>query len=397
MKTVAIISEYNPFHFGHLHQVNEIKKIFNGEPLTIISIMSGNFIQRGEPSILNKFKRCESVIKNGINLCLEIPIHFSLSSAEGFALGVIELLDKLNIVDYLCFGCESPDEKKLNLITDFIISSDKNVFKKYLDLGLSFPKARELIIKEQFNDNNLTNFVKLSNNILAVEYLKSIKILNSKIKILPIQRLGGNYNDENLDENFSSATSIRNVILNANNDISNLKNHVPNSTYEILNKGFRNNEIVCKEQMFPYIKYKLLTFRNLDKIEDVSEGLENKFYSSITRSNNLNELILNVKSKRYTYSRLSRILTKYFVGFENFTIDEIKNFNNYVRVLGFDKVGMETLNKIKKVCPLAIISKFNKKNSSLAPLDILGTKAYSLLNKNLSPLDDFKNPPIIIL
>lgn len=397
MKTIAIISEYNPFHFGHLNQINEIKKIFKNEPITIISIMSGNFIQRGEPSILNKFKRSEAVIKNGINLCLEIPIHISLSSAEGFSFGAIKILDKLNVVDYVCFGCESPDKNKLNLITDFLISSNKNTLKKYLDLGFSFPKARELMIEEQFHDNNLTNFMKSPNNILAIEYLKAIKILNSKMKILPIQRVGGNYNDKNLDKKFSSATSIRNEILNSNNDISILKNHVPNSTYEILKEGFQNNELVNKEQMFPYIKYKLLTCGNLEKIEDVGEGLENKFYSSITKSTSLDELILNVKSKRYTYSRLSRILTKYFIGFENFSVDEIQSFNNYVKILGFDKIGMETLNKIKKTCPLNLISKFNKKNSSLAPLDILGTKAYSLLNKNFSPLEDFKNPPIIIL
>ena len=361
MKTVAIISEYNPFHFGHLHQINEIKKIFKGEPLTIISIMSGNFIQRGEPSILNKFKRCKAIIKNGINLCLEIPIHISLSSAEGFSFGAIKILDSLNVVDYVCFGCESPDKTKLNLITDFLISSNKNTLKKYLDLGFSFPKARELMIEEQFHDNNLTSFIKSPNNILAIEYLKAIKILNS------------------------------------NNDISILKNHVPNSTYKILEQGFQNKELVHKEQMFPYIKYKLLTCGNLEKIEDIGEGLENKFYSSITQSNSLDELILNVKSKRYTFSRLNRILTKYFIGFENFSVDEIQSFNNYVKILGFDKIGMETLNKIKKTCPLNLISKFNKKNSSLAPLDILGMKAYSLLNKNLSPLEDFKNPPIVIL
>lgn len=397
MKIIAIISEYNPFHLGHLYQINKIKKLFKNQNISIISIMSGNFIQRGEPSIIDKFERCETIINNGINLCLEIPVQISLSSAENFAYGSIKILDQLKIVDYICFGCEIPDKNKLNTISNFLLTIDKKNIKKYLDLGLSFAKSQELIISENFNDPSLTNYIKSPNNILAIEYVKSLKILNSNIKILPIQRLGSGYNDISLNKNLSSASSIRNTLFSSKNDISILEKHVPKKTYEILLREFLNKNLIHKEKMFKYLKYKLLLNKNIDKIDGVNEGLDNKFYHEILKSNSLDELILNVKSKRYPYSRISRILSKYFIGFENFDKDYIKNLNNYVRILGFDKNGLEILNKAKKLTSLKLISKFNRKNYDLAPLDILATKSYSILNKNISPTQDFEKPPIIKL
>ncbi len=236
--------------------------------------------------------------------------------------------------------------------------------------------------------------MKSSNNILAIEYLKSLKILNSRIKPILIQRIGSNYNDTSLNKLFSSATAIRNI-LNTKSDINIIKNHVPEKTFKVLEKSSIKGCFVNKEDMFPYLKYKLSISKNLSKISGVNEGLDNKFYTEIHKSNSLNELILNVKSKRYTYSRLSRILCKFFIGFESYDVETIKNFSNYVRVLGFDSKGKNLLNTIKKSCNINIISKFDKKNSSLAPLDILSTIAYSIINKTVSPTDDFTHPPII--
>lgn len=395
MKIIAIISEYNPFHLGHLNQINQIKKIFKNEEIYIISIMSGNFIQRGEPSIINKFKKCEMALNNGINLCLELPVHISLSSAEGFAYGAVKILNELKIVDYLCFGCEILNENKLNTLSDALLSLNKTNLKKYLDQGISYPKAIETFILENFKDEELTKFIQLPNNILAIEYVKALKLLKSNIKILPIKRIGGNYNEKHLNQEFSSATSIRNFLLN-NEDISILKSHVPEKNYELLKTEFLNKNLVSKNQTFEYIKYKLLTSKNIHKIEGVNEGLENKFYKEIYNSNSIDQLILNVKSKRYTYTKISRILMKYFIGFENINMDSNIN-NNYVRILGFDKKGNFLLNKIKKITDLNLISNFNKKNYILAPLDILSTKAYSFLNKTISPNEDFKKHPIIKL
>ncbi len=394
MKIVGIVSEYNPFHLGHLYQINCVRKFFPNEKVLIVTIMSGNFIQRGEPSIVDKFKRCEMSLNNGVDLCLELPAQFVLSSAEGFAQGAVKILDKLGFIDYLCFGCENPDEQKLNLISEFLISMDTELLKKYSEQGYSFPNSRSLAIQEHFKDNSTSSFIKSSNNILGIEYVKALKILNSKIKILPIQREGSNYNDYDLNKNFSSATSIRNFLTNSN-EISILKNHLPQSSYTILKNEFLNKSLTLKSKMFDYIKYKLLTVGKIENIEDVSEGLENKFYKEILNSNSLNELILNVKSKRYTYTRLSRILTKYFIGFENFDKSKIKFFDDYVRILGFNSDGLSLLNSIKKSSSLKLISKFNKSNSHLAPIDILSTKAYSMLNKTVSSDSDFKTPPLI--
>lgn len=394
MKTVAIISEYNPFHLGHLHQINKIKKYFQGEEVVVVSIMSGNFIQRGEPSIIDKFSRCEAVLMSGVNLCLEIPVHISLSSAEGFAHGSVNILNSLRFIDYICFGCEIPDKDALNAISDALISINDSSLDKYLKEGVSYAKAKELFITDKFKDKNISNLIKSPNNILAIEYICALKRLNSKIKTLPIQRVGGGYNDGELNSKFSSATSIRNT-LNRGEGISILKDHLPQSTFNVLNKLYGNTSFINKEHMFPYIKYKLLTKKGLDKIEGVSEGLDNKFYTEIMNANSLDNLILRVKSKRYTYTRLSRIMCKFFIGFEDFSKEEINSFNNYVRILGFDKKGMDLLNGIKKSCELNIISKFNKKNSHLAPLDLLSTRTYSIINESVSPSEDFLRVPIM--
>ncbi len=394
MKTIAIISEYNPFHLGHLHQINTIKEIFKDEELAIISIMSGNFVQRGGPSIIDKFKRCDVALTYGINLCLEIPVHIVLSSAEGFAYGTIKIINKLGFIDYICFGCENPNIEYLDKISERLISLDKSDFRKYSSSGLSFPRIQELIISNFFEDPSLSVFMKSPNNILAIEYLKSIKILNSHIKILPIQRIGNNYNDKLLSNTFSSATSIRNILSDYTNDISILKKHVPKQMYKYLKTEFLNENIVDKELMFKYIKYKIMTTKNLSKIQDTEEGIENRFYSNILKSNTLDQFILNTKSKRYTYSRLNRILTRYFIGFENFDKEYMKNVPEYVRILGFDKIGGSLLNKFKKICTIPLIPKFNKKFLNTVKLDTIASKAYSIINKNFSPISDFKFPPI---
>lgn len=397
MKTIAIISEYNPFHLGHVYQINKIREMFKDEDITIISLMSGNFVQRGEPSIIDKYKRCEVILDYGINLCFEIPVHISLSSAEGFARGTINILSKLGVIDYICFGCEDPDMEILEKISKKLISLDSNDFKKYSGLGLPFPKIQELIITDSFNDTTLSNFMRLPNNILAIEYLKSIKILNSSIKTIPIQRIYNNYNDICLGNEISSATSIRKVLSDYKNNTSILKNHLPSRMYETLKTEFLNQNIVSKESMFEYIRYKIMTSRNLHKIQDVNEGLDNRFYEKILNSNTLDSLILNVKSKRYTYSRLSRILTRYFIGFDGFNEEEIKNTSDYVKILGFDKKGAKTLNKLRKLSNIPIISKFNKKNSTTVKLDVLASNSYSIINKNFSPTNDFTKHPIIKL
>lgn len=397
MKTIAIISEYNPFHLGHVYQINKIREMFKDEDITIISLMSGNFVQRGEPSIIDKYKRCEVILDYGINLCFEIPVHISLSSAEGFARGTINILSKLDVIDYICFGCEDPDMEILEKISKKLISLDSNDFKKYSGLGLPFPKIQELIITDSFNDTTLSNFMRLPNNILAIEYLKSIKILNSSIKTIPIQRIYNNYNDICLGNEISSATSIRKVLSDYKNNTSILKNHLPSRMYETLKTEFLNQNIVSKESMFEYIRYKIMTSRNLHKIQDVNEGLDNRFYEKILNSNTLDSLILNVKSKRYTYSRLSRILTRYFIGFDGFNEEEIKNTSDYVKILGFDKKGAKTLNKLRKLSNIPIISKFNKKNSTTVKLDVLASNSYSIINKNFSPTNDFTKHPIIKL
>lgn len=232
MKVVGLITEYNPFHLGHKHHLDMSKNITKAD--YSIAIVSGSFVQRGEPSLVDKWTKAKIAIDNGVNLVLELPFIFSTQSAELFAYGSIALLNKLNIVDYVVFGSESNNLNFLNKIASILIEEPlcyKNSLKHYIDLGNSFPVSRSNALEDYFlkykikdkDSQSINNTLKMSNNILAIEYLKALKNLNSKIKPITIQRIGSNYKDSLLNQDIASATSIRQTILNNGNNIGLIK------------------------------------------------------------------------------------------------------------------------------------------------------------------------------
>lgn len=399
MNITGIITEYNPFHLGHLYHLTEAKKDTCCDG--VICVMSGNFVQRGMPALIDKWQRAEIAVKNGVDLVIELPLIFSISSAEGFSHGAVSILNSTNVVNNVYFGSEHGDVSDLIKISSIIVnetSQYKEILKEELFKGLPYYTARVNALKNSLDDLNLENILSNSNNILGIEYLKALIRLNSTIKPYTLKRVGSNYNDENITSSFASATSIRKVL--ESDDLSSIKDVVPRATYDSITKLKNNNyTFVYPEHMFKYLKYKILTDTNtLSNIPDIREGLENKIKKEILHSNNFNELILNIKSKRYTYTTISRILTSFFIGLENYNVKELlKTCPNYIRPLAFNETGREILKKIKENENIKIINKLPKNiDDPILQLDLLGTKAYSILNTSISPMEDYLRSPLYI-
>jgi predicted nucleotidyltransferase len=395
----GIITEYNPFHKGHEYHLQNAK--FNTNANGIVCVMSGNFMQRGIPGIIDKWKRAEMAIKNGVDLVLELPTVYALSSAEHFAFGSVSLLNSLGIVDNLYFGSEEGSIAILENIASTLVSEPfkyKNDLKSNLNLGLPFHLSRANALNKYLGSNDVFNVLSNSNNILGIEYIKALIALKSKIKPRTLKREGASYNDNALNLSYSSATSIRKHLKE--NSLTELIDILPRTSYDILSDlSYSNYPFIFEEDMFKYIKYKLFTNeKSLLNLPDISEGLENKILKEVLNSNSLNELILNSKSKRYTYTRINRILAQSFLNLEEFDLLSLSKMTApYARVLGFNSIGRNMLKDIKSKCTIDIITKVPRNNlCDHMKIDILATKAYSLLNSNINPMDDYLKGPVII-
>ena len=338
MKKIGIIAEYNPFHNGHLYQINKIKEIFPDS--LIIVILSGNFTQKGDVSIINKWKKAEIALNNNVDLVIELPFCFSTEGADIFAKGSISLLKELKI-DTLVFGSELNDIDTLyNLANTQINNKDFDLkLKEYLDKGLNYPNSLAKALKD------FTGYeIKEPNDTLGVTYIK--EIIKQKANIVPYSiKRTNDYNSLELKGSIVSATAIRNGIK----ENKNINKFIPN--YKIENPHFI-------DEYFKLLKYKILTENDLSIYQTVDEGIEFRVKKYIDESNSLEELITKCKTKRYTYNRIKRMFLHILC---SFTKEEAKNNKEikYIRILGFNKNGKNYLNKIKKDIKLPILTKYN--------------------------------------
>lgn len=406
MKISGIIVEYNPLHNGHLYHINKTKEITNCDGL--IAVMSGNFNQRGIPSVIDKWNKTKTALDCGIDLVVELPTIYSLSSAEFFSFGAVSLLHNLGIVDSICFGSECGNINTLLDISSTLIDEPLEFrisLKNYLNKGLVFPKARSLALWDYFNSKNynyitqdkLSETLNSSNNILGVEYLKTLKKLDSSIHPYTIKREGSSYNSDILNELFSSATSIRKFLKSSENIIT-LYNHIPHSVYELLlNLKNSNYNFAFDFMILPYIKYLNATspINTLSLIPDANEGLHNKLRKNLFLNLSYEDLINSCKSKRYTFTRISRILCQYFIGFQNYNSLELRNLScPYARILGFNSNGLRILKSLKSNSNIPIYTKLPKNLNDTLSLDIKSTQAYSIINSSINYNDDYLVSPI---
>lgn len=362
MASVGIIAEYNPFHNGHLYQIQKIKEKYPDD--TIIIAMSGNFTQRGEPAIIDKWERTNIAIENGADLVVEIPYIFATQSADYFSYAGITLLEKLK-VDKLIFGSESNNLEDLIEIAKAELEQkdfDKLV-KIYVKLGNNYPTALSLALKDLTGKE-----ISTPNDILGITYIKTILKHNYNIKPYSIKR-NNSYHEENLTGTISSATAIRKNIDN----LEKIKNTVPRNTYKVLS----TKQLHKREDYFSYLKYKIIIEDNLEKYHLVDKTLSDKLKKEILNCNNYEELIQKVKSKHQTYSKISRALIQILCNNKS-----NQEHLTYIRLLGFNTKGKNYLNKHKKEISLPIISKIDKEKDQILELELNITKIYTLPYKN---------------
>ena len=420
MKILGLIVEYNPFHNGHLYHLKKSLEITNSTHS--IAVMSGNFLQRGEPALFDKYKRAEMAVSNGVDLVVELPTLYACQSAEIFAHGAITLLNSLNCIDSICFGSEHGDIDLLVEISKILINEPdkfKTLFKKNLDEGILFALARSKALSEymlnhtnlNIYENKLNDVLSTPNNILGIEYIKSLLKHKSTIRPYSITRIQADYNSETIESNICSATAIRKT-LKEYNTLDSISNVVPIKTFELISKSIDNNfNPMFDEYYFDTIRELVIRDLNiLNSYFDVNEGIENKIYKSVFSCKNIFELQQSIKSKRYTLTKVKRILNNILLGITKDDMNTVKNIMKlpYVRILAFNDKGREIIKQIKLNSEIKIINKFSNVNfeddkvfETLIKYDIKATNMYNIPyyknNMNLlkGPMDYYLSPVYI--
>ena len=374
MNIIGIVCEYNPFHNGHMYQINEIKKKYKDS--IIIVVCSSSFTQRGNLSLLNKWDKTKIALLNNVDIVLELPYVYTVQSSDIFAEFAIKILNEFKI-DTLIFGSESNNLNELiNSAKVQLNNTNFNTLvQKYLKDGINYPTALNNALKDL-----KCSPINTPNDLLGVSYIKTILENNYNIKIDTIKRTN-NYHDINSNDEIVSASNIRNKILN-NEDY---KHMVPSITYEILKNKKQNNKY------FEYLKYKIISESNLDKYLDVDEGLSTRIKESINKSNTLEELIQNIKTKRYTYNKISRMLNHILCSLTKEEKNNTKDLE-YLRILGFSNNGKEYLNKIKKDITTPILNKYDTSYEALK-IEKRVSEIYSLIYEDIMD-KEIKNKPI---
>ncbi len=400
MKASGIVVEYNPFHNGHLYHIQETKKLTQCDVL--IAVMSGNFLQRGEPALLPKYTRAKMALLAGVDIVIELPYAYATQKAETFAQGAISILQALHTKE-MCFGSESGE------IEDFFTliqqkEESQHIFQakiqEQMKLGVSYPKALSTALASIVTS---PLDVSLPNNILGMHYVEAIKEQNNLILPRTIKRFGSNYHDTTFHHDIASATSIRKTLLEENMDVNSIQAVVPESTADIMEQYQQKHATFhFWELYFPYLQYALLTKtkEELQKIYEAEEGLENRLLSHIITSHTFEEFMTGIKTKRYTWTRLQRLLVHIFT---NTTKEQMKLANGdvpYLKLLGMTKKGQRYLSSIKKNISVPLVANSKSFSHPLLTLDQKATAAY------YSPLPshvrieamraEWNQPPIII-
>ncbi len=369
---VGLIAEYNPFHNGHLYQINKVKMRFPKEE--IILILSGNFTQRGEISIMNKWKKCEIALKAGVDLVIELPFIFATQSADQFSYGAVSLLEKLK-VDKLVFGSESDCLEELEIIAKCQIDNEEfeKLVKVYSKFGNNYPTAISNAIYDLTGKK-----IDTPNDLLGVSYIKTILKNNYKIKPFCIKRTT-NYHDKTIGS-ISSATAIRKALREGKD----IKEAIPEYVLSYL------NPLRFIEDYFEILKYKIITDSDLSIYQTVDEGIENKLKKEIISCYTYEDLVYKIKSKRYTYNKISRMLLHILVGLKKGFIEK-NNDIPYIRILGFNKEGKKYLNRIKKEIDIKVLSKFERDCSEVLDFELYTTSIYDLINSENLTEEEYKN------
>lgn len=399
MNITGLIVEYNPFHNGHIYHLQKSLEKTNAD--ASIAVMSGNFIQRGEPALFDKFSRAKAAVESGVDLVVELPSIYASQSAELFAKGSITLLNSLGCVDSICFGSEEGDVDILYLIAEILCLEPQEFKEKlsyYLAEGMLFPTARNKALFDYINSPNfsfgdnfknidlteerLNDILSSSNNILGIEYIKQLISLKSDIKPFTIGRIHSEYNSEEISGNINSATAVRkklneiishveasnssdvDSLVDAIKNSTDITNSIPETTLNMITSNIEKGFFPMYPEYFfeTLIATIIRDKKNLESYFDISEGIENKIFKSALVAKDYDELLNLIKSKRYTMTRIKRCLNNILLGITKDDMETAKKINYipYVRILAFNSKGREIIREIKKSSEIKIINKFSE-------------------------------------
>lgn len=402
MRVLGIIAEYNPFHNGHLYHLRESVRL--ASPDYTVCVMSGDFSQRGEPAMVDKWIRAETAVRNGIDLVIELPFAFACNNAEFFAAGAVDILNRLGCVTHISFGSEAGELEPLLAAAEYLAHEDddlKNSIREFSDKGISFPRARYEAVRKCRGDS-CSDVLKSANNILAVEYLKQLRLSNSPMEPVTVKRYGTGYLEKDSFENIASATAIRYRLKDEggtdgisgdsggiSGDLNGIAEFVPNETFQVL-KSIKRGINISLNDFYPLLVYRILTSdpEQLGQVLSATEGLENRIRKAVSKSADMDALIRAVLSKRYTLTRIQRLFAHTLIQLDKESFRHILERKiNYARVLGFSKAGASLLKRIKKEerASIPVLTNINRELSAdaeeqkLLKFDIAASDIYNLI------------------
>ena len=400
MKTVGIIAEYNPFHNGHAYQIKKAKELTKANYCVVV--MSGDFVQRGAPALMDKYLRAESALRNGADLVLELPVCYALSSAETFAKGAVALLDKLGIVDYLCFGSECGD---VNILMDFAkeLLNETPVFKetlaRELRAGHTYPQARNAALEASAPRLTAhTNVLTSPNNILAIEYCKAILSRESKIVPCTVKRAGASYHDNSLGTSFCSAMAIRESLRHAGAS-DGIAKQIPGTSLKLMEDAYMKTYPVFSDDLSLLLQYSLLSKEpsGFTDYPDIDRELSDRIVKFLPRYRDFRSFCDQLKSKNRTYARISRSLLHILLNIrqEDLACYTKEGFAFYARMLGFCDSASALLSAVKKQAEIPLLPKLADAENQLAQpglsmleKDIYASHIYQSVVRYKFPDDD---------
>lgn len=378
MKIAAIICEYNPFHNGHAYHIKKTKEETGAD--YIIALMSGNYVQRGTPAIMEKQLRTRMALENGVDLVIELPLYFCCASAPYFAFGSVSLLNQLGIVDILSFGSECGNIDLLYEIADFLSTHEEEISKQtanYTALGHSYPKAREMAFKKLCSNSDWLAILKEPNNILGLEYTKALIRLKSPIQPFCISRKGSRHHENILQPLISSATSIRNELENVD-DISSVFPQIPINCQNILKEHFRKDFPISPDDFSTVLKTIFIQNNTFTHFWEISTDFQDMIQKHYRPDISYTEFITSCKSKNLTWTRISRNLLHIMLGIteEHRRIIKYHDFLLYYQILGFQKKASFLIAKIKENCSIPMVRHLRPWKDPLSPeqLSLLNTE-----------------------
>lgn len=385
-EAIGVIAEYNPFHNGHAYHLEVSRK--NLGDLPVIAIMSGNFVQRGQPALADKWNRAACAVQNGVDLVLELPVIFACRSAEHFAQGAVKILQATGCVKYLSFGCEEAELELLKHVASIPLPPFSEQFAEKIKSGRSYAQIISEVISS--DDKKLLSILQQPNNILGIEYLRQLTKLHSDIIPFTVTRHGAAHHDTGLNGQFAGASAIRRTCLSSGLD--SIRQVIPPATYKFLSAlSARSHVGIDQDTLDLLLMYKLrqASPQSIAACTECSEGLENKIFRAAGK-NSLEEIVGTIKSKRYPATRINRLLIQFLLANETVNFRSARAADpSYLRILAFNKRGRNLLKEMKATATLPLLNKIDKALFRASPhtdrfraslkLDLAATDLYNLL------------------